>query len=215
MAKKSLSLLNFLTKHDVNNDGFLNKSEFVSAMEDLSLSPHDIVSLIIIAGYRPGVDKIPIAGFSDFLSRRGEDRKKEEYALFTKVFNAFNSKDKNISKVFSFLDANKDGVVTLEEMRQGLNKLNVSLSLSECKEVFAVLDKDRSGSISLDELKKRLGTLTTGGHELKGEKGNNVSGSLEIVLLKGQKFKNTAKSIKIKFGNQEFVTPVSNDVNPE
>ena len=215
LAKKSLSLLNFLTKHDVNNDGFLNKSEFVSAMEDLSLSPHDIVSLIIIAGYRPGVDKIPIAGFSDFLSRRGEDRKKEEYALFTKVFNAFNSKDKNISKVFSFLDANKDGVVTLEEMRQGLNKLNVSLSLSECKEVFAVLDKDRSGSISLDELKKRLGTLTTGGHELKGEKGNNVSGSLEIVLLKGQKFKNTAKSIKIKFGNQEFVTPVSNDVNPE
>lgn len=214
LSKKGISLLNLLTKNDVNHDGLINKSELVTALEDLSLSTHDIVALIRIAGYRPGVDKIPIAGFADFLSKRGDDRKKEEYALFTKVLSAFNSKDKNLSKVFSFLDTNKDGVITLDELRQGLNKMNLSLSLAECKEVFTVIDKDRSGTISLDELKKRLSALVSNGHEVKSDAHKN-NGVLEVVVLKGQKFKPGPKTVKVKFGHTEFTSGPNPDANPE
>lgn len=214
LGKKNHTLLNLLVKNDSNHDGFMNKSELVSALEEIAMTPHDIVALIRIAGYRPNVDKIPIAGFAEFLNKRGDDRKTEEYALFTKVLNAFNSKDKNLSKVFAFLDTNKDGVVTLEEMKIGLSSMNVNLTLAECKQVFMVLDKDRSGSISLDELKKRLNTLSTGGHEVKADTGK-VSGSLEINVLKGQKFKAGAKTVKVKFGHNEFTSQANPDVNPE
>lgn len=215
LSKKSISLINLLLKNDSNHDGFMSKSEFITALEEIGMMPQDIVALIRIAGYRPGVDRIPVAGFSEFLSKRSDDRKKEEYALFTKVLTAFNSKDKNLSKVFAFLDANKDGVVTLDEMRQGLSSMSVNLSLAECKEVFAVLDKDRSGSISLDELKKRLSTLSSGGHEVKGSDSNKLNGTLEVNILKGQKFKAGAKTIKVKFGSTEYTSGSSNDANPE
>ena len=214
LAKKAISLMNLLLKNDTNHDGYMSKSELVAALEEIGMTPHDIVAIIRIAGYRAGVDRIPVAGFSDFLTRRGEDRKKEEYALFTKVLNAFNSKDKNLAKVFAFLDTNRDGVISLEELRTGLASMNISMTLAECKEVFTVLDKDRSGAISLDELKKRLNTLSTGGHEAKSDTGQ-VSGSLEVVVLKGQKFKAGAKTIKVKFGNSEFTSQANAEANPE
>ena len=214
LVKCNISLMNLLLKNDFNHDGFINKSELVSGLEEIKMAPQDIVALLRIAGYRSGVDRIPIAGFSDLISKRGDDRKKEEYALFTKVLNAFNSKDKNLSKVFAYLDANKDGSITEDELRKGLNTMNISLNIAECKKVFAILDKDRSGSISLDELKKRLATLGTGGHEIKDD-ASHISGDLEVAIIKGEKFKAGLKTVKVKFGTTEYTSTAVNDANPE
>lgn len=212
LSKKNITLINLLLKNDSNHDGLMNKFEFISALESLSFSTQDIVALIRIAGYRTGVDLIPISGFSDFLNKRGDDKKKEEFALFTKLLNSLTAGGRSLDKAFALLDTNKDGVVTVDEFRSELSKLGGGFNFAECKEIFTVIDKDRSGSISLDELKGKLSSLLPASSKKEKEK---KAGLLEINVLKGQKFKAGTRTVKVKFGTCEFVSSAHADANPE
>ena len=212
LAKKNSTLINLLLKNDSNHDGMMNKSEFINVLESLALAPQEIIALIRIAGFRTGVDLIPISGFADFLSRRGEDRKKEEYALFTKLLSVLTEAGRSLEKAFALLDSNKDGVITIDEFRAELAKLNAGFSFSECKEVFTVIDKDRSGSISLEELKGKLSVLLPAGSKKESRK---PGGLVTVNVLKGQKFKAASRLVKVKLGEVEFSSQSLAEANPE
>ncbi|OMJ83032.1 hypothetical protein SteCoe_16124 [Stentor coeruleus] len=163
---KNLSLIQILTSNDKDSDGFLDKTEFVRAIEKLDLSPYDIIASIRIAGFRSGVDYVPISSFCDLISRRNYERKLKEYNLLTKILNLFAKQPGGIELIFRSLDKNRDGKVTLQEFRQGCLNLNISLSLKECNYIFAILDRDNSKSISLNELKAKLNEVSGKGRGL-------------------------------------------------
>lgn len=156
LKQKNLSLMKLLIQSDVDSDGFMNKSELVSALEKLDLSPYDVVSCIRIAGFRPEINFVPIAGFCDLIGRSNCERRLKEFNLLTKVLNVFSNQPGGVDQVFRQLDRNRDGKVSIEEFRTGLRSLEIPMDLKDCKSIFALLDRDNSKSISLIEFKKKL-----------------------------------------------------------
>lgn len=62
-------------------------------------------------------------------------------------------KDSDISdliKVFEEIDKNKDGTITLDEMKDGIEKMNQMIDI-DITELFKSIDTDKSGSISYTE----------------------------------------------------------------
>ena len=49
------------------------------------------------------------------------------------------------------MDLNKDGVITFDELKQGLSKMNVNLELDEVKELFQALDSNNDATIDYTE----------------------------------------------------------------
>jgi len=90
-----------------------------------------------------------------------------KFALFSFALLAFsqvNAQEKkkpDPEKMFAALDTNKDGSVTLEEMKARKTKKELSAEAQEKR--FAKMDADGNGSISLEEFK---GAMAKGG---KGE----------------------------------------------
>lgn len=189
LKDKNQSLIQILTSNDKDSDGFLDKTEFVRAIERLDLSPYDIIASIRIAGFRSGVDYVPIASFCDLISRRNYERKLKEYNLLTKILNLFAKQAGGIELIFRNLDKNRDGKVTLQEFRQGCLNLNISLSLKECNYIFAILDKDNSKSISLNELKAKLNEVAGTGRRLiapmRKKQNFEPPGEFVIKILRG------------------------------
>ena len=58
---------------------------------------------------------------------------------------------KDLKSFFVKMDLNKDGVITFDELKQGLSKMNVNLELDEVKELFQALDSNNDATIDYTE----------------------------------------------------------------
>ena len=58
---------------------------------------------------------------------------------------------KDLKSFFVKMDINKDGVITFDELKQGLSKMNVNLELDEVKELFQALDSNNDATIDYTE----------------------------------------------------------------
>lgn len=159
LKAKNQSLIKILVQSDVDCDGFMTKSELVTALEKLEMSPYDIISCIRIAGYRPGINFVPIAGFCDLIGRVGSERKIKEFNLLTKVLNTFATQPGGVDQVFRALDKNRDGRLSFQEFRAGVKALQLDIDLKDSKNLFVLLDRDNSKTISLIEFKAKLQEL--------------------------------------------------------
>lgn len=93
---------------------------------------------------------------------------------FSKVVNGKSWEEDLRLMIFRVFDIDKDGVITLEEFRNGLHRLNTSLPVEhryresdaeEAKRAFRELDKDGSEDLSVEEWRQCLlaRTLITSG----------------------------------------------------
>jgi len=58
---------------------------------------------------------------------------------------------KSLTDIFNSLDKNKDGTLTLEEVREGMDKLGFKDKNIDIEEIFKSIDTDRSGVINYTE----------------------------------------------------------------
>jgi Ca2+-binding EF-hand superfamily protein len=96
-----------------------------------------------------------------------------KFALFSFALLAFsqvNAQEKkkpDPEKMFAALDTNKDGSVTLEEMKARKTKKELSAEAQEKR--FAKMDADGNGSISLEEFKGAMAKAGKGEGKKKQE----------------------------------------------
>ena len=81
--------------------------------------------------------------------------------------NAHEKKKPDPEKMFAALDTNKDGSVTLEEMKARKTKKELSAEAQEKR--FAKMDADGNGSISLEEFKGAMAKAGKGEGKKKQE----------------------------------------------
>lgn len=90
------------------------------------------------------------------------------FALLTfSQVNAQEKKKPDPVKMFAALDTNKDGSVTLEEMKARKTKKELSAEAQEKR--FAKMDADGNGSISLEEFKGAMAKAGKGEGKKKQE----------------------------------------------
>jgi len=57
----------------------------------------------------------------------------------------------DLKNFFIKMDLNKDGIITFDELKTGLKKMNVNLDSNEIKELFLALDTNRDSTIDYTE----------------------------------------------------------------
>jgi Ca2+-binding EF-hand superfamily protein len=139
---------------DMNADGNVTKSEMTKALDKLGIAPQDILSLLRIAGFRPGINTVSIQFFVNVVTT-WESRKAELISkLFTKLKAKFSGKP--LEDLFEMMDINRDGTINFSELADACNMLKLNINREDRHAIFAVLDEDHSGSISLEELKAHI-----------------------------------------------------------
>ncbi|EAS02452.2 EF-hand protein (macronuclear) [Tetrahymena thermophila SB210] len=61
-----------------------------------------------------------------------------------------------LSDIFSLLDVNKDGILTIEEIEQNMSKLDLDLTEEEIQEILKIIDSNKDGVINEFEFVKNL-----------------------------------------------------------
>ncbi|CAG9317298.1 unnamed protein product [Blepharisma stoltei] len=153
------SLMAWLAEVDENCSEYLTKTELINGFEKLHITPHEMLALLRIAGFRAGINKLHIGELVKVWKYDRQVIEVKERDFLRDVYCALTKSGRSIKEIFKFLDANHDGCINLNEMKKGLSKLNVDLSPAECKQIFALIDINRSGSISLSELESRMNRL--------------------------------------------------------
>ncbi|CAG9318316.1 unnamed protein product [Blepharisma stoltei] len=141
---------------DSNKDGKITKVELTKVLAQLALVPQDIVSILRIAGFRPGVTLIAVSDIADILNGREQRMTELETQLFSKLKQHFDKSSLDIDQAFQFLDVNGDGNINFQELSDALDTINMPLSREDRHSLFAVLDSDHGGSISLAEFKEKI-----------------------------------------------------------
>lgn len=156
LADNPPSFRNRLTDIDINKDGKITKAELTKVLAKLVIVPQDIIVILRVAGFRQGVNIIPIDDIAKLLENRLETRLRLENELFERLAEYFRNSNLNLEQAFQFIDINKDGFVNFQEMSEAVETIGLSLSREDRHAVFAVLDSDHNGYISLEEFKARL-----------------------------------------------------------
>ena len=147
-----------LTAAASNKDGKVTKEELVKVLASLSLPPQDIIVISRLAGFRKGVQSVPIEGLASMQALRKQNKSKLESLLFSKLAGVFEKSSMSTDQAFTYIDVNKDGSINFQELSQVCDTLQLNLSREDRHALFAVLDEDHNGTISLLELKSRLET---------------------------------------------------------
>ena len=145
-----------LTDADSNKDGKVMKGELVKLLGSLSLPPQDVIVLTRIAGFRKGVPSVSIESLVNLIAQRGQRKENLENLLFSKLSSIFENHSLSIEQAFEYLDVNKDGFISFQELTSACEYLKLNLSREDRHALFAVLDSDHNGTISLQELKEKI-----------------------------------------------------------
>lgn len=87
--------------------------------------------------------------------KQGQTLNFQEFSIMTMDKEKMLS-DVNLKCVYNYLDANGDGHLTLQELRQELDQSKQQRGKAYLEELFKDLDKDDSNTISFDEFKKAM-----------------------------------------------------------
>uniref|UniRef100_A0A7S3GAV9 EF-hand domain-containing protein n=1 Tax=Palpitomonas bilix TaxID=652834 RepID=A0A7S3GAV9_9EUKA len=64
--------------------------------------------------------------------------------------------EKSIKEVFADLDVNGDGVVSLEEFRDGVKAMGINVTAIQARMLMKAFDTDENGTIDYDEFYERF-----------------------------------------------------------
>ncbi len=143
-------LYEFMHSIDKNLDGTISYSEFCARFK----YTYSVLSDNNKAGSFRAVQTSTIgAGIVDTLHRIG---------------NAL--RDKELDTTFAIGDADGDGVLSLNEFTQMLDRLNLNLTREEAAHIFRFADENDSGAVNFDEVRRPISER----NELLGWKSNPV-----------------------------------------
>ena len=156
VERNDKSLYQRLLDADVEKTGTLRKSQFTNMLNDLKITPQDVMSLQRIAGFSTGLKHIQIDEFIKIIKERGKIRQKVEDETFRKVQKAIRKEGWSIKETFEIFDIDNNNKLDYQEMVDGFKKLKIHVPNKHLKSIFAILDEDGNGSVSLKEFKKKL-----------------------------------------------------------
>ena len=88
----------------------------------------------------------------------------------------FRQHNVNLETAFSAFDRNRDGIISPDEMRQGLNSLNINLSYNDIDDLIRHMDQRGNGRIEYREFARTFGSSPAGGAGAGGGYGAQPSG---------------------------------------
>jgi len=139
-----MSVRESFKKFDTNNDGEISRQEVVqgAASAGLKLSADEIDALFIL-GDKDGNGEISFSEFAEIMIPTAPER-------IAKLKKCFRNRSE-IESAFRRFDANKDGAISFEEMKNGLNTSGLLFTDQEVEICFAVADTDGDNEVSLSE----------------------------------------------------------------
>ena len=115
----------------------------------------DEVDTLFILGDKNGDGAIDFAEFAEIMIPSAPER-------IAKLKKCFRNRTE-IEAAFRRFDTNKDGAISFQEMKNGLNSCAISFTEQEVEICFAVVDKDGDGEVSLSEFVDLLSSSTSSG----------------------------------------------------
>jgi Ca2+-binding EF-hand superfamily protein len=132
---------------DADGDGAISIMELKNGMGG-GFSSGEISSVFCLADV-DGDGQVSFAEFASLIIPSASEK-------IGKLKKNFNS-SKAIEDAFNKFDVNRDGKISVDELRNGLNNSGLRFSPAEVDTIFAIADIDGDGEISLDEFKELLG----------------------------------------------------------
>jgi calmodulin len=156
---------------DRNGDGRISRSEFRDGLQRLSVpvSNQQIEDVIQLMANRDG--EIEYRDFARQIARAGgsppsrsskvgtapsispRSRYKRDIPVHIRdeLESIFRRHNVDLQSAFSAFDENSDGVISPQEMRRGLNALNIDLTANHVEELIRFMDNDGDGRIDYRE----------------------------------------------------------------
>ncbi|CAI2364245.1 unnamed protein product [Moneuplotes crassus] len=174
VERNDKSLYQRLLDADIEKTGTLRKSQFTEMLNDLKVTPQDVMSLQRIAGFTSGRNEIQIDEFIKIIKERGKIRQTVEEDTFRKIQKSIRKQGWTIHETFQMFDIDRNNKIDFQEMVNGFKKLKIHIPNKHLKSIFAILDEDSNGTISLPEFRKKLDQYDT-----KSRRLDNLDGSVE------------------------------------
>merc|ERR1719447_2667247 len=146
-------------KFDANNDGALSQQELIAGMKTTGmnfdnqdcanifamadLNQDGEISAIFALGDSDGDGKVSFAEFAQLVLPSARDK-------VTTLKKSFKGAQ-DIQAAFQRFDVNKDGKISCDELKNGLQSSGLRLNDQEVMTIFAMADVDGDGEISLEE----------------------------------------------------------------
>ena len=143
-------------KFDADRDGEITFQEFKNGASSIGKFSNGELSSIFAVG---DVDHDGKISFSEF-ARMIIPSVDEKISQLKKSLGTAS----DVTSAFKKFDANNDGKISSQELKNGLRALGLKLTDSEIDGIYAVGDLDGDGEISLHEFEHLLGTAVSFGH---------------------------------------------------
>jgi EF hand len=235
--KDSVHLFAISLKKEIDRHSALNSDEIISYINQISSNIYKLFepepNIKLPEPSEIVIESPKVLGLPEVLEEQKLDaplisEEKEEVVtkLFSKVLKIFDADNRSLNEVYQALDANKDGKVSMNELRAEFLKHDPSLTFEECKAVFDILDGNGDGFITNHELVKRFKLVKEKAEEeekdplsciviskpLDPEK---IHGNLSVMLLKATGLKPGTHTVMISIKNYlEYLTPDTIETNP-
>ncbi|KMT02799.1 hypothetical protein BVRB_8g193830 [Beta vulgaris subsp. vulgaris] len=157
LISKDDDLKRVFDSFDKNGDGSITKEELKESLNNMGI----LVPLKDIEEMVENLDsnKDGLVDLSEFrelyeLLKGIEEKKNEE----GKKVGDFDDEEEDLKEAFSVFDGNKDGLITVEELKLVLSSLGLKEGNKEedCKEMIKKVDVDGDGMVNYDEFKMMM-----------------------------------------------------------
>jgi len=137
-------------RFDADNDGEISFPELKRGASSVGSFTDGELSAVFAVADRNGDGQISFAEFARMIIQSVDD-------LIFKLKNALGS-GSDINQAFQKIDVNKDGKISLQELKNGLSSMGLKFTDGELEGIFAVADLDGDGEIDVNEFEHLLGT---------------------------------------------------------
>ena len=152
----TLGLDQMLMYFDKDNDLHVFKNEFCNLLEEVGLQMEDRNAVIKLAGFSDIKLRMGIKNIIDNFYKRDERRYTKVNDLLFKIAYILHNSYTEIEKLYSFLKLNDSGDLSFNDLKQGLNSVDVLLSDSDLELVFKSCIMDSNQKISVDEIMEKI-----------------------------------------------------------
>ena len=160
---------------DVDNDGAISRSEVIDGMKrsGRNFSAEEIDALFLLAD-SDNNGQIDFPEFALIMIPTAPER-------ITKLKKIYKNQSA-VESAFKKFDANNDGAIDFNEMRNGLRNSGVLLTDQEIETIFAVADQDGDGEVCMTEFVQLL-CPSAGGAPSVSSSGNLNFSLTEILII--------------------------------
>jgi len=141
---------------DKDNDLHIFKNEFCNLLDEVQLPMEDRNAVLKLAGFNDVKIRMGIKNIIDNFYKREERRFTRVNDLLFKIAYVMHNNFVEIEKLYSFLKLNDSGVLSYNELKQGLNSMDILLSDIDLELVFKSCVINRENKIGLDDFIEKI-----------------------------------------------------------